>query len=208
LTDEIVRLNIQLKTCKNEVEKVKFARDAFTIGRHPSIKDGLGFQKGTKDTKSQKVLNFTKEKGKAPMASSLHSSHENKNHAYLYSHLKNVSHNVHHDICNYSFTFPKRHDGVFTPRTMFASSSDSSRSRTRHHASHVVSYVPKDRNASHGPSILFRTFDVSYVIYCKNDRIVATNVGPKCKKGKTCIWIPKSYVTNLTGPNTSWGPKP
>jgi hypothetical protein len=39
LNDEIV----QLKTCKNEVEKVKFARDAFTIGRHPSIKDGLSF---------------------------------------------------------------------------------------------------------------------------------------------------------------------
>jgi hypothetical protein len=45
LNDEIVQLNIQLKTCKNEVEKVKFARDAYTIGRHPSIKDGLGFQK-------------------------------------------------------------------------------------------------------------------------------------------------------------------
>jgi hypothetical protein len=63
LNAEIVQLNVQLKTCKNEVEKVKFARDAFTIGRHPSIKDGLGFQKGTKYTKSQKALNFTKEKG-------------------------------------------------------------------------------------------------------------------------------------------------
>jgi capsule polysaccharide export protein KpsE/RkpR len=51
LNDEIVQLNGQLKTCKNEVEKVKFARDAFTIGRHPSIKDGLGFQKGTKNKK-------------------------------------------------------------------------------------------------------------------------------------------------------------
>jgi chromosome segregation ATPase len=50
LNDEIVQLNVQLKTCKNKVEKVKFARDAFTIGRHPSIKDGLGFQKGTKKT--------------------------------------------------------------------------------------------------------------------------------------------------------------
>jgi hypothetical protein len=43
LNGEIAHLNDQLKTCKNEVEKVKFARDAFTIGRHPSIKDGLGF---------------------------------------------------------------------------------------------------------------------------------------------------------------------
>jgi hypothetical protein len=42
-SDGIVQLNVQLKICKNEVEKVKFARDAFTIGRHSSIKDGLGF---------------------------------------------------------------------------------------------------------------------------------------------------------------------
>jgi hypothetical protein len=142
------------------------------------------------------------------MASSLYSFHEKKIHAYLYSHGKNVSHNAHHDTCNDSFTFPKRHDGIFTPRTMFASSSDSNRSRTRRRASHVVSDMSKDRNASHGPSILFRTFDASYVIHCKYDRVVATNVGPECKKGKTCIWVPKSYVTNLTGPNTSWGPKP
>jgi hypothetical protein len=43
LNDEVAQLNVQLKTYKNEVEKVKFSRDAFTIGRHPSIKDGFGF---------------------------------------------------------------------------------------------------------------------------------------------------------------------
>jgi hypothetical protein len=118
LNDEITQLNAQLKTCKNEVEKVKFARDAFTFGRHPSIEDGLGFQKGTKNTKSQKALNFTK-KGNAPMASSSHSFHEKKNHAYLYSHVKNVSHNAHH-CCNDSFAFQMCHDGVFTPLAMFA----------------------------------------------------------------------------------------
>jgi hypothetical protein len=93
---------------------------------------------------------------------------------------------------------------------MIASSSGSyahSRNRPRRRASHVVSHTLKDRNASHGP-ILFHTFDASNVIYYKNGTIVATNVGPKCKNGKTCIWVPKSYVTILTGPNTSWGPKP
>jgi hypothetical protein len=145
------------------------------------------------------------------MASSLHSIHEKKNHAYLYSHVKNGSHNGHHDTCNDSSALPKHHDVVFTPRTMINSSSGSyanSRSRTWCHASQVVSHAPKDRNASHGPCILFRTFDASYIIYCKNNRIFATNVGPKCKKGKTCIWLPNSYVPNLTGPSTSWGPKP
>jgi hypothetical protein len=47
------------------------------------------------------------------MASSSHSFHEKKKHAYLYSHVKNVSHNAHHDNCNDSFAFPKCHDGVF-----------------------------------------------------------------------------------------------
>jgi hypothetical protein len=48
LNDEIANLNAKLKTCKIECEKIKFARDAYTIGRHSSIKDGLGFQKGTR----------------------------------------------------------------------------------------------------------------------------------------------------------------
>jgi hypothetical protein len=73
---------------------------------------------------------------------------------------------------------------------------------------HVNSHAPKDRNASHGPSILLHSFDAYYVIHYKNDIIVVTNVVPKCKKGKTCIWVPKSYVTNMIGPNISWGPKP
>jgi hypothetical protein len=61
--DEIVQLNVHLKTCKNEVEKVKFSRDAFTIGRNPSIKDGLGFQKGTKDIKKPKGPQLHKGEG-------------------------------------------------------------------------------------------------------------------------------------------------
>jgi hypothetical protein len=40
LNDEIARLNVKLKTCKDVVENIKFARDAYTIGRYPSIKDG------------------------------------------------------------------------------------------------------------------------------------------------------------------------
>jgi hypothetical protein len=47
-------LMLNLKFCKNECEKIKFARDAYTIGRHPSIKDGLGFQKGTMNSKGLK----------------------------------------------------------------------------------------------------------------------------------------------------------
>jgi hypothetical protein len=44
LNNEVTNLNGQLKICKSEYEKIKFARDTYTIGRHNSIKDGLGFQ--------------------------------------------------------------------------------------------------------------------------------------------------------------------
>jgi hypothetical protein len=78
LNNDVANLNAQLKTCKSENDKIKLARDAYTIGRHPSIKDGLGFQKGTKNLTSQRATNLIKEKEKAPMASSSHSSHDKK----------------------------------------------------------------------------------------------------------------------------------
>jgi hypothetical protein len=70
LNSDVASLNAQLKTCKDNYEKLKFARDAYTNGRHPSIKDGLGFQKGTKNLTRQRTSNLNKEKGKAPMAGS------------------------------------------------------------------------------------------------------------------------------------------
>jgi hypothetical protein len=52
LNDEVASLNAQLKTSKSDFDKLKFARDAYTIGRHPSIKDGLGFKREVKNLKS------------------------------------------------------------------------------------------------------------------------------------------------------------
>ena len=43
------------KTSKSEVDKIKFARDAYTVGRHPSIKDGLGFKREVKNLTSHKA---------------------------------------------------------------------------------------------------------------------------------------------------------
>jgi hypothetical protein len=54
------------------------------------------------------------------MASSLHFVHEKKNHAYLYSQVKNVSHYAHHDTCNDCFAFPTYRSSISTPRTMHA----------------------------------------------------------------------------------------
>jgi hypothetical protein len=85
----VASLNAQLKTSKSEFDKLKFARDAYTIGRHPSIKDGLGFKRKAKNLTSHKAPISAKEKGKAPMANSAQ-----KNHAFMY-HDRRYSRNVH-----------------------------------------------------------------------------------------------------------------
>jgi hypothetical protein len=79
LNCEVASLNAQLKTCKSDFDKLKFARDAYTVGRHPSIKDGLGFRKEAKNLISQRAPIPDKEKGKASMASSIQ-----RNHAFIY----------------------------------------------------------------------------------------------------------------------------
>jgi hypothetical protein len=96
LNDEVASLNAQLKTCKNDFDKLKFARDAYTLGRHPSIKDGLGFHKETKNLTSQKAPILNKEKGKAPMASS-----SQKCHAYIYD--RKYSRNAHRSYDHNAF---------------------------------------------------------------------------------------------------------
>jgi hypothetical protein len=90
LNDEVASLNAQLKTCKDNFDKLKFARDAYTIGRHPSIKDGLGFRREAKNLTSQRAPILNKEKEKAPMASS-----SQKNHTFIYD--RKCSRNAHYN---------------------------------------------------------------------------------------------------------------
>src|SRR5688572_28438235 len=108
LTEELASLNAQLKTSKNEFDKLKFARDAYTIGRHPSIKDGLGFKREAKNLTSHKAPIPAKEKGKAPMATSA-----KKNHAFLY-HDRRQTRNAYRSYNAYD---------DFVSHDMFASSS-------------------------------------------------------------------------------------
>jgi hypothetical protein len=179
-------------------DKLKFARDAYTNGRHPSIKDGLGFQKGTKNFTSHSTSNLNKEKREAPMASS-----SQNNHAYLYKKVTNVTH---HDKCHNHSIFHVCHDDVFSSHAMFATSSSYAHGRNRPKRNHVVSHVP--RKVSTGPTTIYHTCDASFVLSCKNAKVVARKLGSKCKRDKTCIWVPKSVVTNLVGPNKSWYLKP
>jgi hypothetical protein len=195
LNGEVASLNAQLKTSKSEFDKLKFARDAYTIGRHPSIKDGLGFKREAKNLTSHKAPIPAKEKGKAPMTNSA-----KKNHAFMY-HDRRYSRNVHHDrSCN-----------AYDSNAMFASSSsyvhgrDMPRNNVIHHIPRRnIAHVPRKINE---PSTIYHACNASFAICIKDKKVIARKLGAKCKGDKTCIWVPKTIVTNLGGPNKSWVPK-
>jgi hypothetical protein len=198
LNNDVASLNAQLKTCTDSYEKLKFARDTYTIGRHTSIKDGLGFQKETKNLTSHRTSNLNKDKGKAPVSSS-----SQKNHAYLYD--KKFTSHAYNDRCCNKIVSHVYHDAAFNSHAMFASSSSFTPGNSRPRHNHVVSYVP--RNVCTVPTTIYQTCDASFVLSCKNAKVVARKLGSRCKRDKTCIWVPKSFVTNLVGPNKSWVPK-
>jgi hypothetical protein len=181
LNNEVASLNAQLKTCKVDFDKLKFARDAYTVGRHPSIKDGLGFRKETKNLTSQRTLVLNKEKGKAPMASS-----PQRNHDFIYD--KKIASRSHY---NKSYVHAAYNDS----HAMFASSSTFVHGRSR------------PRRMCNEPSTIYHACNTSFVLSCKNTKVVAKKLGSKCKGDKTCIWVPKVIVTNLVGPNKSCVPK-
>jgi hypothetical protein len=195
LNNEVASLNAQLKTCKDDYDKLKFARDAYTVGRHPSIKDGLGFRKETKNLTSQRTSILNKEKGKAPMASS-----SQKNHAYIYD-RKFTSH-AYNDRC---YDYTGSHNATFNSHAMFASSSAFVHGRSRPRRNYVPSHAP--RKVYNGPTTVYHACNASFILLCKNAKVVARKLGSKCKGDKTCIWVTKTVVTNLVGPNKSWVPK-
>jgi hypothetical protein len=172
---------IQAKTCKDEHEKLKFAKKTYMSGRHPRIRDGVGFQRKANENtkiheKGHEFYKFVKKKRKTPMIHNIHPSCAN-------THVANFVHNA------------------YTSHVMIASTSCSSSARASHRHKHHVTHAKK-KNASNGPSIAYHTFDASNVLYCKSGKIVATHVGPRRKNGKTCVWVLKLYVTNLKGPNS------
>jgi hypothetical protein len=88
---------------------------------------------------------------------------------------------------------------------MFASSSTLVHGRSRPRRNHVVSHAP--RRMCNEPSTVYHSCNTSFVLSCKNAKVVARKLGSKCKGDKTCIWVPKAIMTNLVGPNKSWVPK-
>jgi hypothetical protein len=188
LNNEVASLNAQLKACKDDFDKLKFARDAYTVGRHPSIKDGLGFRRETKNLTRQRTSVLNKEKGKAPMASS-----SQRNHAFIY--YRKIASHYHYSKSYVNTAYNNSH-------AMFASSSTFVHGRSRPRRNHIV-----PRKVCNEPTTIFHACNTSFVLSCKDAKVVARKLGSKCKGDKTCIWVPKAIVTNLVGPNKSWVPK-
>jgi hypothetical protein len=188
LNNEVASLNAQLKACKDDFDKLKFARDAYTVGRHPSIKDELGFRRETKNLTSQRTFILNKEKGKVPMASS-----SQRNHAFIYD--RKIASHSHYNKSYVNTAYNNSH-------VVFASSSTFVHGRSRPRRNHIV-----PRKVCNEPTTIFHACNTSFVLSCKDAKVVARKLGSKCKGDKTCIWVPKIIVTNLVGPNKSWVPK-
>jgi hypothetical protein len=86
---------------------------------------------------------------------------------------------------------------------MIASSSSFVHGRNMHKKNIV--HVP--RKVCNEPSTVYHACNSSFAICCKNKKVIARKLGAKCKGDKTCIWVPKTIITNLVGPNKSWVPK-
>jgi hypothetical protein len=107
-----------------------------------------------------------------------------------------------HDVVFVHHLVRTMHHVVYSSHAMTASSSSTSfvHSRSRHNAHNArpINVPNIKKKSSTSPSISYRTFDVSYVLYCKSSKVVVSHVGPKCKNGKTCVLVLKIYVTKLT----------
>jgi hypothetical protein len=157
-------------------------------GRRPGIKDDIGFQQGGNvklNAPPKRLSNFVK--GKAPMPQ------DNEGYIlYPAGYPKHKIRRIHsrksHSGSNHAF--------------MYKSEASSSRQSTR-------TKLPKKKTpiASNEPNISFKTFDASYVLTNKSGKVVAKYVGGKHKGSKTCVWVPKVFVSNVKGPKTVWVPK-
>jgi hypothetical protein len=108
-----------------------------------------------------------------------------RNHAFIYD--RKIASRTHY---NRSYDH-----AAYNSHAMFASSSTFVHGRS----------VP--RKMCNKPTTVFHACNTSFVLSCKNEKVVARKLESKCKGDKTCIWVPKIIVTNLVGPNKSWVPK-
>jgi hypothetical protein len=185
--NHIVQLTSKINEHEIENENFKFARSMLYNGRHPDIKDGIGFQQENnfKLNAPKRLSNFVK--GKTPMAQ------DNEGYilypdGYPEHKIRRIHSRKSHSGSHHAF--------------MYKNETSSSM-----HSTHVKMPKKKSPIASKEPNVSFKTFDASYVLTNKSDKVVAKYVGGKHKGFKTCVWVPKVLVSNVKGPKTVWVPK-
>jgi hypothetical protein len=188
--DHIAKLNAKITKHELENEKFKFARSMLYNGRHPSIKDGIGFQQGSQNNTKlnapkNKLSNFVK--GKASMV-------QDREGYILYptNYLEHMIRKIH----------ARKPQNISHHAFMYKNEASSSR-----HTTHIKMPKKKIPNASNEHNISFKTSDASNVLTNKSDKVVAKYVGGKHKSSNTCVWVPKVLVSNVKGPKTVWVPK-
>jgi hypothetical protein len=187
--DHIAKLTAKIAEYELENEKFKFARSMLYNGRHPDIKDGIGFQQGNQSNVKlnapKRLTNFVK--GKTPMVQD--------SEGYILYPANYPEHKIRkihtrkpHNVSHHAF--------------MYKNEASSSR-----HTTHVKMPRKKISAASNDHNGSFKTFNASYVLTNNSGKIVAKYVGGKHKSPKTFVWIPKVLVSNVKGPKTVWVPK-
>jgi hypothetical protein len=153
--DHIAKLTAKLAEHELENENFKFARSMLYNGRRPSIKDGIGFQQGNQSNVKlnapKKLSNFVK--GNAPMVQD--------SEGYILYPANYPKHKIRKIHARKPHTIPYH-------AFMYKNEASSSR-----HTTHVEMPRKKTPTASNEHNISFKTFDASYVLTNKSDKIVA-----------------------------------
>jgi hypothetical protein len=178
--DHIAQLSVKIAEHEVENKKFKFARSMLYNGRYPGIKDGIGFQQGSnvKLNAPKSFSNFVK--GNAPMVQD--------NEGYILYPANYPEHKIRkihakkpHNVSHHAF--------------MYKNETSSSR-----HTTHVKMPRKKIPAASNEHNVSFKTFDASYVLTNKSDKVVAKYVGGKHKSPKTCVWYPRCLFLTSKDP--------
>jgi hypothetical protein len=170
--DHIAKLDAKIAEHELENEKFKFARSMLYSGRHPGIKDDIGFQQGDNvklNAPPKRLSNFVK--GKAPMPQ------DNEGYilyptGYPEDKIRRIHAKKTYSVSHHAF--------------IYKNEASSSRRST-----HVKMPKKKSPIASNDHNISFKTFDASYVLTNRSGKVVAKYVGGKHKGSKTFVWYPR-----------------
>jgi hypothetical protein len=142
-------------------------------GRHPDIKDGIGFQQGSNDKLNapKRLSNFVK--GKAPMVQD--------NECYILYPANYHEHKIRrsharkpHTVSHHAFMYKNE-----------ASTSSQS--------THVKLPKRKTPAALNDHNISFKTFDASYVLTNKSGKVVAKYVGANTRVQRLVFGYPRCW---------------